>query len=431
MADHPTVVPLLRWASLILLLGLGIRLTAAVAWQARLPEGQHFAFPDSESYWHLSRTIAKGQPYQYGDAEHRIFRSPGYPLLLAPLFLVYPDASPVLSARALGAFCGTAAIALTMLLANVGISRWLAGAIAVLYPGAILTSILVLAESPFCVCMLLQLYLWQRYLFDQQPPHWSRWIIVGTLAGMATLVRPSWLLFTPFALGVLWLLPATRARTFRGGLAVLIGLTVVQMPWWYRNAEVTGHFVATTLQSGASLYDGLNPDATGASDMRFVPTARERFLQSPEQHVAGAPMEYAFDRWLGSQAIRWAAAHPLRTAHLATVKFRRMWNPWPNEPSLNRLGTRFLVGLPFTIIMVGATCFVIRNRRDPRIVLLLLPAAYFTLLHVIFVGSIRYRQPAMLPLIALAANAIAPWLAGRFAGRSREPAHACAANSRN
>jgi hypothetical protein len=64
---------------------------------------------------------------------------------------------------------------------------------------------------------------------------------------------------------------------------------------------------------------------------------------------------------------------------------------------------------------VGAWWFV---RSDWSFAACLLPAVYFTALHVVFVGSIRYRQPAMLALIVLAAGAaMAVWRWRANAGR--------------
>ena len=57
-------------------------------------------------------------------------------------------------------------------------------------------------------------------------------------------------------------------------------------------------------------------------------------------------------------------------------------------------------------------------RRDWPYLLLVLPAIYFTLLHEVFVSSIRYRQPAMLTLIVLAAAVLV-----EFVGRSPKAMH--------
>ena len=84
----------------ILAVALALRLGAGVWWQSRLPEGKKFAFGDSESYWELGRTIARGQPYEYGPDRLKIFRTPGYPAVLAPLFLLREE-PPVIWGRAL------------------------------------------------------------------------------------------------------------------------------------------------------------------------------------------------------------------------------------------------------------------------------------------------------------------------------------------
>src|SRR4029079_1163897 len=79
----------------------------------------------------------------------------------------------------------------------------------------------------------------------------------------------------------------------------------------------------------------------------------------------------------------------------------------PNAGEFQSRWLRIILAATYTpvicLALIGAFRFV---RRDWPYLLLVLPAVYFTLLHIIFVSSIRYRQPAMLPLIVLAAGAV-------------------------
>jgi 4-amino-4-deoxy-L-arabinose transferase-like glycosyltransferase len=396
-----------KWFALLLLVALAVRLGAAVVWERRAA-GQ-FLFGDSQSYWELGRAIAEGRPYEYGDPPARVFRTPGYPLLLAPLFLLGGGEPAVFWARAENAVLGALCVATVWSLARRLFDErcaWIAAAIAAVYPGAIALSGLVLAETPFCLLMLVQLALWAAACQS----HTRRTacglaLAAGLAAGAATLVRPSWLLFTPLA-GLVGVAFGTgRARQAAIGGVMLAGLVVVMVPWWARNAAVTGRFVPTTLQVGASLYDGLNPEATGASDMRFVSRFTEHVRREP-----GEPLEVHLDRRMRQQALSWARQHPGEVARLALVKLYRLWNLWPNEPSLSGWPVRIVVALAYVPVLLLGLLGVGRTiRRDVPYWLCWLPAVYFTALHVVFVSSIRYRQPAMLGLIVLAAGVIGGW----------------------
>ena len=104
----------------------------------------------------------------------------------------------------------------------------------------------------------------------------------------------------------------------RAGIFVL-GLVLVMSPWWVRNARIYGRFVPTALWMGASLYDGLNSRATGASDMSFLADPEIWPLDEQDQ-----------DAELTRRALAFAGEYPARRSSLALVKLRRFWSPWPN-----------------------------------------------------------------------------------------------------
>lgn len=400
---------------LILALALVVRLAAGVWWQARL-NGKLFAFGDSETYWTLAAHLAKGEPYEYGTAQ--VFRTPGYPTLLAPAILLFGDgetgvrAARVLNAAmAVGSIAGVYWIAQFLFTPRIGCGAAFALA---LLPDAIGLGVFVLSEAPFCPLMIAQLAL-ACAAWKSENAARSRWLALasGAVAGLATLMRPSWLLFVPFTIVVGLLLGrAEWKRHATLGMVAFAGLLLAMSPWWIRNAAISGHFIPTSLQAGASLYDGLNRDADGSSDMRYG-QAEEAFW-SMGLTVPGTPQltpiayEYELDRHLRNEAVRWARENPRRAIELAGVKFLRIWNIWPNEPAFRSLPLRLAVACTYVPLMLLAAFGAWRHRHlGWPIVLLILPAVYITGLHVIFVSSIRYRQPALLPLAILAAAGLA------------------------
>jgi 4-amino-4-deoxy-L-arabinose transferase-like glycosyltransferase len=232
-------------------------------------------------------------------------------------------------------------------------------------------------------------------------------------AGLATLMRPSWLLFLPFA-GVLSLLLTTQRWKQMAIVGLMfVSFCVTMTPWWIYTTVIAGRFVPTSLQVGASLYDGLHPEANGASDMRFVrdfvhEQRRADLQQKPNPKQL---FEDRLDERMKQASLTWAKSHPGRVAQLAAIKFLRIWSPWPNALEFRSLSLRLVLMISYTPAMILAGIGLWRARKMGwPLLLLVAPAIYFTLLHVIFVSSIRYRQPAMIPLLILSAFAVAALL---------------------
>ena len=393
----------------LLLVALGLRVAAAmvVSWYAARV-GKACVFGDTTIYVALAKTIAAGTTYQVDQwgVPHYALRTPGYPLFLAGCRLGFGPS--LVAVRLVQAVLGVGMVwgVGRLTAAVVGDTRrdgYLSAAgvavgLAAVEPYVVALAALVLSEGVFLPLMVAGLWglavLWRRG--DEAGT--ARPILVagltGGVMGGAILARPSWALFVPLILAA-WVAGAgrlERRRALRGAAIVALATVLVMAPWWARNFQVIGRFVPTALWVGASLYDGVGPQADGSSDMRFVDAPDVRALGEVEQ-----------DRTFRARAVAFARAHPGRVAELALIKLGRFWSPWPNAETLrNRWAAvaSALVTLPvFGLIAVGAW----DRRRDFRaLVLLLGPLLYFCGLHLVFVSSIRYRVPGLVPALGLA-----------------------------
>jgi hypothetical protein len=451
-------------------LSLALALRLGLVWYYSSTLGRDaFLMGDSQSYWTLARQIANGETYEYGWEHARCFRMPGFPALLSLLYFLTPETPPLWIPRVLTAVLGTLSVGLTMILARLTVGQRAAigaGIGAAIFPELLISNVLVLSESAFVPLMLGQLIfllLTLRATSRKQQVQYG--VFSGLLASLSILVRPSWSLAMPFlTLGVLLegrsrvainkqpASPASAQLKSRvlTTLLFMVAFVLPLTPWWIRNYHLYGHFVPTTLQTGASLYDGWNAQATGASDMSSIDRIRLDYLRaqtrihlspkraqywnsqlplnarvpdywdqlklqvSPlwteiqEASPSVPPFEYAFDKHLGKRATDWARENPAEAARLAWKKVLKVWSPFPSSNWSAYPRVRWTLGIALVMLALLASYGAWRGRTQWRDAwVLIFPTLYFTLLHAIFVGSIRYREPALYGLIIFAALGLA------------------------
>jgi 4-amino-4-deoxy-L-arabinose transferase-like glycosyltransferase len=363
-----------------------------------LTREDRYYFPDSLQYAGIAKNLLARGDLSYDD-DHRACRGPGYPVFLAGCFALFGESRPAV--RLVQAVIGAATCLIVFALARVLFGEaagLLAAAFTALYPFFVFYAALELSETLFITALAGAVLLMQ--LVER-----GRWWLVaaGVAAGITILIRPSALLLMP-VLGAAWALRRpVRRHAFEAVVVVLIAWACV-VPWTWRNYRVFGHFVPMTLTTGESLYEANSPYATGGPAMDIIPWHAE----------AKRLTEYERDRYYQRLATDWIRANPGGFLRLAAVKIGRFWNVVPNDVkhrSRPLMAISVLGYVPVMLLAVGG--MVVFRRRWRELALLLAPAAYFSVLHAVFVGSIRYREPVMPFLIVLAgvgAAAMLSWL---------------------
>ncbi len=359
-------------------------------------EGELF-FPDEESYVQLASNFLAGRGL-VTDSGALVSRPPLYPLFLAGCFKIFGPS--VLAIRIIHAFVGALVPLAVYYLGRRVFGEWegiIACCVAAFFnPFYVFYTGLVLTETIFILVIVVVMHiLHSLYTERRWAKLFGRSILAGLSLAALTLMRSSFFLFLPFAVPF-WLILSRRRRCALVAVCVTgIFFAAGLFPWAYRNKRLTGHWVFTTLMAGRSLYEACGPDADGGPAMHKT--------EWPEE-IEGRS-EYDEDRILKERAIEYIKEHPLRTVRLALIKFKRFWNIIPNYEHYRKplyMVVSIVTYCP--VLLLGALGVFEARRQIRNHIFLLLPVLYFTLMHMIFVGSIRYREPIMAYLAILAAH---------------------------
>jgi len=341
-------------------------------------------------------------------AEH----PPLYSVVLAvpaKLGLTAPD-----SQRLAGALFGAGTIATVGML-----GRHLAGAragllaagLAALYPTLIAADGALMSESLYGLLVALSLLAAYRLL---EAPGAGRAVVLGALAGLAALTRGEALLLLPLVLVPLLARPAG----WRAALVALLALAVVLTPWTARNWIEFDRPVVIATNSGTAVA-GANCEETYRAGDRlggwWPPCIKSHPGKNEAEHHAEALAD----------GVRYAGDHAGRLPVVLAARLGRVWSlykpfqiPEGRSVRVQKLGVlTFYLLAPFAV----AGALVLRRRRMP-LWIILMPAVVVSATALLTYGNLRFREPAELSVVVLAAVALDALWRRRTAGPAGTPA---------
>jgi hypothetical protein len=348
----------------------------------------------------LANSLLHGQGYSSpfgGFTGPTAFIAPGYPTLIAAVFLVF------------GSYSFASAIAIMVLQTGISVlTIWWMMEVARVTLGF---RTAVLAGSFWAISLPL---LWIPTIFwetsisacaiagtiafalrARRKPTIATWMLMGSCSALIALVNPALL---PSLLAMMgWLAWQTRQVSRRAPLLGLLALVLVFSPWPIRNAYHFHAFIPMRSTVGFELWMGNRPGATGYLDESLFPYYNHQELAS---YVAMGELAYTRDK--SQQAWAYISAHPGTFLNLSV---RRCFRFWMGTGSAG--GSPIFVLHAVTTTLLGAIGLLLlyRKRMLHFAVLIALPLLLFPLPYYITHAEFRYRlniDPLMTILAAYA-----------------------------
>ncbi len=386
-----------KWLILLVLtVALVVRLVYVLSVEDRV------YWVDEEDYMALGQSIAEGHGYVKASGEPTAFRPPGYPLLLAGLYKLGVHTPPAI--RLVQVFLSVATLLFLALIAW-RIMGPAAGVLSVVaaagYPYFIYITGTVLATTWFSMTLVASVYFLIAGVRDGRS---LKIIASGLLMGLSILTRTSAVVLAVAALVWLVIMRPQFRQFAKPVFLFAFCMSLVVTPWGWRNYRALGEFTLST-NGGRNLWLGNNPESTinTGSNIEMPKTLEDR---------VDAASEIEADRIYVKEAKKFIAADPVHFVGLSIKKGLSLWrfDPSPTTRGYSRLQKLYplaSVASYTPIFLLGIIGFILARREQKKIMLLwLLFAAAYTLLHAVFIAKVRFRLPLDHFLIIMASGGV-------------------------
>jgi 4-amino-4-deoxy-L-arabinose transferase-like glycosyltransferase len=242
---------------------------------------------------------------------------------------------------------------------------------------------------------------------------WRQWLIAGAMLGICLLTKPLYLLYAPIAFLLAAFSENLARRRVLAALLLTLGCLASVLPWSTYISRREGQFILVSANDGETLAGGLNPALIKMDHMdpfispegritsigpgKWLAADATGYLSASEQQLPYTDV----GRLLSERAHAWIRSHPREAAYLTARKLLYMWGIYPfwNGASQTLLGN-----LPLLLLVAaaGISLWRYRHSSSPLAIFWTLPILS-TLVALVSWGSWRFRMPADVGLIVLAA----------------------------
>lgn len=372
----------------------------------------------ADGYDQLATNLVEGRGYRmYPDTAPTMVREPGYPMLLAGIFLVFGKRFVVVKTVNMLLAFGTAWL-MTRISRRLSASHVLtmgAPLLFLFHPGTLTAESRGGVEVLFTfLLMLFVLTLYRAIEGDR----WSDYLWSGVALGATVLVKSTPMLFPVCLLAYLWVFER-RSSIQRSCLHVAVmtaAMFLVLTPWIVRNYALTGKFIPTATVLGVSAHAGqyvnthLPADESWALVDREAARERRRIAEELGLHFKDVKNAYYQDFYSSDDEVKFSnylfkqVVEEYEKSPMVFVKCVRsnLFNLWFRGKTRNATMLNVIVQLPYLVLSVIGVIVAVRNGQIKLIAPIALLLVYVVPVYVVILAQARYSVP-LIPFLSILA----------------------------